>query len=163
MNNLSFETALAGRVDLMLDACTKCGKCVEACPSIRPARICEDPQEIIAGVLDVVRTGHGPSASRQWASSCMLSGECIKACDYGVNPRFLLAMARVAVLKAENEWSERRRQAVQKFRGLAQDDAMLSRLQLSDELLERLGQKSASVSHPAYCVTGARYHGCARR
>ena len=24
------------------------------------------------------------------------SGECIKACDYGVNPRFLLTMARLS-------------------------------------------------------------------
>ena len=29
----------------------------------------------------------------------MLSGECIKACDYGVNPRFLLAMARLALTR----------------------------------------------------------------
>jgi hypothetical protein len=26
--------------------------------------------------------------SGKWAASCMLSGECIKTCDYGVNPRF---------------------------------------------------------------------------
>jgi heterodisulfide reductase subunit D len=103
-----------------------------------------DPHDIIAGVLDIVRTGHGPAASRKWASSCMLSGECIKACDYGVNPHFLLAMARVAILKAENGLSERRRQAVQKFRSLSRDVAVLSRLQLGSELLKRLGQKSAS-------------------
>jgi len=29
----------------------------------------------------------------------MASGECIKACDYGVNPRFLLTMARLAMLR----------------------------------------------------------------
>jgi heterodisulfide reductase subunit D len=161
MNNLSFETALADRVDLMLDACTKCGKCVEVCPSVRPAGIFEvDPQEIIAGVLDIVRTGHGPAASRKWASSCMLSGECIKACDYGVNPRFLLAMARLAVLKDDNDLSERRRQGVEKFRALGRDVAALSRLQLNDELLERLGQKSASVSHPAEAPDFVFYTGC---
>jgi hypothetical protein len=41
-----------------------------------------------------------------------------KAWDYGVNPRFLLAMARVAMLKVENDLSTRRRQGVEKFRGL---------------------------------------------
>jgi heterodisulfide reductase subunit D len=161
MNNLSFETALAGRVDLMVDSCTKCGKCVEVCPSVRPAGIVElDPHDIIAGVLDIVRTGNGPAASRKWASSCMLSGECIKACDYGVNPRFLLAMARLAMLKDDNDLSERRRQGVEKFRGLGRDVAALSRLQLSDDLLERLGQKSASVSHPAEAPDFVFYTGC---
>jgi hypothetical protein len=42
----------------------------------------------------------------------MLSGECINACDYGVNPRFLLAMARLAIAKAENGLPERRRQGL---------------------------------------------------
>ena len=56
--------------------------------------------DIISGILDILRTGDGPEASRKWAAACMLSGECIKACDYGVNPRFLLAMARVAMAKS---------------------------------------------------------------
>ena len=100
MTGMSFETALDRRVDDMLDACTRCGKCVEVCPSVAPAGIADAaPQDVIAGVLDIVRTGDGPEASRTWATSCMLSGECIKACDYGVNPRFLLAMARVAMVK----------------------------------------------------------------
>src|ERR1035437_1784725 len=88
MNEISFETALGRRVDHMLDACTRCGKCVEVCPSVGPVGISEtNPKDVISGVLDIVRTGLGPEASRKWAASCMLSGECIKACDYGVNPR----------------------------------------------------------------------------
>ena len=182
MNDISFETALSGRVDHMLDACTKCGKCVEVCPSVRPAGIIDaSPKDIISGVLDIVRTGEGPEASRKWAASCMLSGECIKACDYGVNPRFLLAMARVAMAKAENELPDRRRQGVERFRDLSRDVTVLSRLQLDGEVLERLGQKSASVSGPrrgsrlrvlhrlqcaqdaAHRAARPRYHGCARR
>jgi Fe-S oxidoreductase len=147
MNDISFENALSSRVDHMLDACTKCGKCVEVCPSVRPAGIMDaSPKDIISGVLDIVRTGQGYEASRKWATSCMLSGECIKACDYGVNPRFLLAMARVAMAKAGNKLPDLRRQGVEKFHDLSRDVTVLSRLQLDGEVLERLGQKSASVS-----------------
>ena len=161
MNDISFETALSGRVDLMLDACTRCGKCVEICPSVRPAGIADaSPEDIISGVLDILRTGQGHETSRKWAASCMLSGDCIKACDYGVNPRFLLAMARVAMAKAENELPHRRRQGVEKFRDLSRDVTVLSRLQLDGEVLERLGQKSASVSKPDEVPDFVFYTGC---
>jgi Fe-S oxidoreductase len=161
INDISFETALGERVDDMLDACTRCGKCVEVCPSVKPARIADaSSTDIISGILDMVRTGEGPEASRKWAASCMLSGDCIKACDYGVNPRFLLAMARLAVAKAENELPDRRRQGVEKYRDLSRDVTVLSRLQLDDEVLERLGQKSASVATPTEPPDFVFYTGC---
>jgi heterodisulfide reductase subunit D len=161
MNEISFETALSARVDEMLDACTRCGKCVEVCPSVKPAGISDiGSDRIIGGILDIVRTGEGPEASRKWAASCMLSGECIEACDYGVNPRFLLAMARVAVAKAEHELPERRRRGVERFRDISRDVTMLSRLQLDGEVLERLGQKSASVSASIDVPDFVFYTGC---
>ena len=158
---ISFETALGERVDQMLDACTRCGKCVEVCPSVKPAGIANaEPEDVITGIIDIVHSGDGPEASRQWAQSCMLSGECIKACDEGVNPRFLLAMARVAMTKAEYELPERRRQGVEKYRDLGRDVAVLSRLQLDGEVLERLGQKSASVAAPTGAPDFVFYTGC---
>ena len=161
INEISFEAVLGERVEDMLDACTRCGKCVEVCPSVKPAGIAEaSPEDIIGGVLEIVRSGDGPEASRKWAASCMLSGDCIKACDYGVNPRFLLAMARLAVARAGNELPERRRQGVEKYRDLGRDVTVLSRLQLDDALLERLGQKSASVASPAEAPDFVFYTGC---
>ncbi|WP_292473576.1 (Fe-S)-binding protein [Mesorhizobium sp.] len=118
------------------------------------------PEDLIGGILDIVRTGDGPETSRNWAASCMLSGECIKACDYGVNPRFLLAMARLSIAKSDKELSERRRQGVERYRQVSRGVTMLSRLQLDAEVLERLGQKSASVSTPAEPADFVFYTGC---
>jgi Fe-S oxidoreductase len=161
MSDISFEAALDARTGSMLDACTRCGKCVEACPSVAPAGIAEsDPKKIIAGVLEIVRTGDGPADSRTWAASCMLSGDCIKACDYGVNPRFLLAMARLARRKADKGLPERRGEGLANFRGMGQDVATLSRLQLDQSLLERLGQGPAAVRAPDEPPDFVFYTGC---
>jgi ferredoxin len=141
----SFESALQGRVDAMIDACTRCGKCVEVCPATEPAGLSaeqlQNPAEVIGGVIDLLRGGAGSDAARKWASGCLFSGECIKACDYGVNPRFLLGMTRVAMAKAEDDAATRRRAGVEGFRAVARDVNALSRLQLDDALLARLGQK----------------------
>jgi len=140
--NMTYEAALNERLDSMVSACTRCGKCVEACPVTGPAGVEASPREVIEGVLDIVRSGDGPEASRRWASGCVLSGECIKACDDGVNPRFLLAMARVTMARSRDELPARRRQGVGDFRKLSQDVNVLSRMQLTSEMLERLGQRT---------------------
>jgi heterodisulfide reductase subunit D len=161
MSEISFETALDARVEEMLDACTRCGKCVEVCPSVAPAGVADaSPTDVISGILDIVRTGEGPEASAKWAAACMRSGECIKACDYGVNPRFMLAMARVAMAKSQHELPERRRQGLTRFRDLGRDVTILSRLQLDGEVLERLGQKTASAAIPAEAPDFVFYTGC---
>src|SRR5262245_43973286 len=131
MDNSGFQAALDARVDEMLSACTKCGACFTACPITGAAGLeAADPKEVVAGVLDIVRLGEGPKAAETWTRSCMLSGECIKACDYGVNPRFLLAMARLA-MTAKAEPRERRKAGVQNFRRMSEDVGILSHLQLT--------------------------------
>jgi heterodisulfide reductase subunit D len=139
-----FEEALGGRIDEMLDACTRCGKCVEACPVKTPAGVAAPAREVITGVIDILHGGEGPAASRRWASTCMLTGDCIKACEEGVNPRFLLAMARLAMAKTKAEPRERRREGVEGFRKLNLDVTVQSRMQAGDDVLARLGQKVAA-------------------
>jgi heterodisulfide reductase subunit D len=136
----TFESALQTRVDGMVDACTRCGKCVEVCPVTGPAGVTAEPRQVIDGIIDILRLGEGNEAARKWASSCLLSGECIKACDYGVNPRFLLNMARVKMARAQYDMAAQRRGGVEGFRKVAREVTHISRLQLDNALLERLGQ-----------------------
>ena len=156
----SFESALAGRVAAMADACTRCGKCVEVCPVTGPGGVEAEPRAVIAGIIDILRTGEGPEASRKWASACVLTGECIKACDYGVNPRFLLGMARVAMARRKHEPGEQRRQGVEGFRKVAREVTHISQIQLDDELLARLGQKPGGNPEPTAPPDFVFYTGC---
>ena len=157
----SFESALGARVDSMLDACTRCGKCVEVCPVTEPGGVQAEPRAVIEGVIDILRQGEGSEAARKWANACVLTGACIKACDYGVNPRFLLGMTRLALARRENEPSDRRRLGVDGFRKVAREVTHISRLQLDDELLRRLGQNpGAGAVAPAEEADFVFYTGC---
>ena len=161
MQNAGFEEALTARVDDMLDACTKCGACFEVCPIAAPAGLGgADPKAVVSGVLDILRLGKGPAESEKWAKACMASGECIKACDYGVNPRFLLTMARLALMRTEKELAERRKQGVTVFRKIGEDVSVLTRLQLSEEALIRLGQRPSKEPARAELPDVVFYTGC---
>jgi Fe-S oxidoreductase len=161
MTDLSFEAALNDRTGDMLDACIKCGKCVQVCPSAAPADIAAaSPVAVITGVIDLLRRGEGPEASQKWAASCMLSGDCIKACDYGVNPRFLLAMARGAMRRKDTDLATRRRNGVSRYRETSREVATLSRMQLDASALERLGQGAAAVTTADEVPDFIFYTGC---
>jgi heterodisulfide reductase subunit D len=142
--NETFESALKARADAMADACTRCGKCVEVCPATEAAGLTveerQDPVEVISGIIDIIRGHEGNGAAEKWASGCLLSGECIKACDYGVNPRFLLYMARIAMSHRKKDAAAERRTGFDAYRLVARDVAQISQIQLDDALLARLGQ-----------------------
>ena len=46
--------------------------------------------------------------AERWAQVCTNSGKCIPACDYGVNPRFMVNMARIAAQGEEGDAEVRR-------------------------------------------------------
>ena len=153
-----FEQALNERVDQILNACVACGKCVEVCPMTESAQVDKNAgEEVAKGVLNILREGKGDNTSaRRWAEACSLSGHCIPACDYGVNPRFMLSMARVALIKESNDVPERRRNGVRAFGGLSRNVRVLSRIQLPEDSLARLGQvRSDSEDGTAHESDGA--------
>jgi Fe-S oxidoreductase len=141
-DNATFLASLDARVGAILDACTRCGKCVAACPMPGPAGIdARDTEAVAGGVLDILRSGAGPENSEQWASACSGSGACLSACEHGINPRFMLAMARRALKKSAPD-SDRRDAGKANFQSMSRGVRVLSRLQLPPELLERLSPSS---------------------
>ena len=167
MTETAFETALAARTSDMIDACTRCGKCVEVCPVTGPAGVGDAaPQDVIGGVIDILQGGEGTAASLAWAKGCALSGDCIEACPEAINPRFLLAMTRVAVARRAVELRERRKTGIENFRLVADGVKVLSSVQLTDDELARLGQKvGARLANGSTAKEGERpdfvfYTGC---
>ena len=100
----AFIESLDRRVAEIASACTACGACAEACPTLAVAGIDgSDPQALTSGVRDVLRAGEGPEASEQWGKVCCGSGHCLTVCPEGINPRFMLTMARRAMTQANPE------------------------------------------------------------
>lgn len=132
-----FLDALEKRVEATIEACTRCGECVKACPMVEPAGL--DPVNAVAiaeGTIDLLAGGPGTPDAERWADVCTNSGKCIAACKHGVNPRFMVNMARVA--SREKRGAEAVRRASHKFFGdMNRSTRVISRLLLPPDVLER--------------------------
>src|SRR6201981_622371 len=96
---------------------------------------------IAEGTLDLLAGGPGTPDAERWARVCTNSGKCIPACDYGVNPRFMVNMARIASMNLRKGEAEVRRGAQQYFNTMGRSTRTISRLQLAPEVLERVAPK----------------------
>src|SRR5690242_4101226 len=156
MTTVPLEQALDTRVLDILDRCTSCGACAEVCPMPAPAGIEADPRALASGVLALLRGEEHLAESARWASVCTGSGHCIPACQYGVNPRFMLTMARLA-LQARKDAVTRRKAGFARFTGMTTGVRVLSRLQLPPDLLARFRPEDEADAEPPDVVF---YTGC---
>ena len=100
----NFEGALQSKALSIADACTRCGKCFDVCPMAAPAGLEDaDPGHVLTGVVDILRIGDGNAEGRRWAEVCSHSGFCLDACDYGVDPRLMLLLARLSLKRDAGE------------------------------------------------------------
>ena len=90
-----FLDVFRARGAAIADACTRCGDCFRACPMVEPAGLsAADPSETTAAVVDLITGGAGNADAARWGEVCSGSGNCIPACRHGINPRFMVQLAR---------------------------------------------------------------------
>ncbi|MBU2534163.1 MAG: (Fe-S)-binding protein [Alphaproteobacteria bacterium] len=140
----SFIASLDSRVSAIAEACTACGACARVCPTLDVAGIDGgDPVGLTAGVRDILNGDDAPAASRAWAQSCCSSGRCLSVCEEGINPRFMLTMARRA-LSQDVEHKERQTAGKKAFQKMSRGVRVISRLTLPPALLARLSPPAPS-------------------
>jgi Fe-S oxidoreductase len=152
----TFAEALAARTQDVLDNCTRCGRCFEVCPMTAPAGIAgKNAADVVGGVLDIIRGGSGSPASERWAQVCSGSGSCIPACPEAVNPRFMLALARVAMQRRATV-EEQHQKGSAAFSKMGRGVRVLSRMQLPADVLKRFRSEGAVEAPPEVVF----YTGC---
>lgn len=160
----TFDQALDTRLhEEILDRCTLCGKCVEVCPMPEPAGLGVagggDGARVVSGVIDFLQGGAGSDEGREWAEICTGSGYCIEACPESVNPRFMLALARLEARRRDGE-AVTRAKARAGFGTMSNAVRAFSRLQLPPDVLARINPASSKDSahrdHPEVVF----YTGC---
>ncbi len=121
--------------------CTACGACADACPTLAVAGFdgC-DTQAPTSGVRDILRLEEGAEAGKQWSKMCCGSGNCLTVCPEGINPRFMLTIARRALSQANPE-PKRRGTGKAAFQKMSRGVRVLSRLSLPPYLLEKLSPR----------------------
>jgi heterodisulfide reductase subunit D len=153
MDAPSFDQALHLRAADILDRCTACGACAEICPMPGPAGIdTSEPERLTAGILTLLRGGSHADAAR-WAEVCSGSGHCIPVCAYGVNPRLMLSLARVATLEAAAP-ADRRQIGFSRFGAMTKGVRVLSRLQLPPDTLARFRKGDEEPAPEVVFYTG---------
>lgn len=147
------------RVDEIIDACTACGKCAEVCPTPAMAGIGDAPPKALAsGVIDILKGDAHPADSEVWARACCGSAFCIPACPEGINPRFMLTMARRS-LNERKAPDEKLGDGRASFKAMSDGVRMLSRLQLPKAVLDRINPP-ARRDKPASPPDIVFYTGC---
>jgi heterodisulfide reductase subunit D len=123
----------------VLDICTTCGECAKACPMVEPAGIMDtSPSTLVEGVLAILAGEESFAEAASWVDACSSSGSCRSACTYGVDPMFMMQMAKLAVVGQREGVKQVQANATLSFQKMAKSVRYLSRLFLKPEVLKRL-------------------------
>jgi len=157
----NFVDAFRREIDATAAACVSCGKCYEICPITESAGVGGLESTLVTnGIRDILSGGDMNENSRKWADACILSGDCIDSCDYGINPRLMLTMARAVSKEQTNNEKERKLGGQKAFKALGAGVKVLSRMQLTAADRERLGQSDKMAVPDEKSVDYVFYTGC---
>ena len=152
-----FLDTFRARGAAIAEACTRCGDCFRACPMVEPAGLAAaDPEEVTGAIVDLITGGTGNADAIRWADVCSGSGNCIPACQHGINPRFMVQLARgfarrnAGSAPLPTRWRE-------PFQNMSRGVRVLSRLQLPPETLARFAPSHEPRTTPPDVVF---YTGC---
>jgi Fe-S oxidoreductase len=153
----SYLGAFRARAEAIADACTRCGDCFRACPMTEPAGIGDaDASETAGAIVDLIIGGPGNDMAVRWAEVCSGSGNCIPACQHGINPRFMVQLAR-GFARAARDGVPLNTRWRKPFQTMSRGVRVLSRLQMPPEALARFKPQTASRTAPPDVVF---YTGC---
>jgi heterodisulfide reductase subunit D len=157
VDTAGFLDTFRARGAAIADACTRCGECFRACPMVEPAGLAAaDPVETTGAIVDLITGGSGNGEAIRWADVCSGSGNCIPACQHGINPRFMVQLARGFARRNSGSaplptrWRE-------PFQTMSRGVRVLSKLQLPPETLGRFRPSREPRTSPPDVVF---YTGC---
>jgi len=133
-----FTRSMQERAEAMAEACTHCGACFRACPMTGPAGLGDAaPEAVTSGIANLLVGGAGTPDAVRWAEVCTGSGFCIGTCEHGINPRFMVQLAR-GFARHGGDDAAARAAGQRSFSTMARLARVMSRLHLSPENLTRL-------------------------
>ena len=157
IDTTEFLDTFRARGAAIADACTRCGDCFRACPMVEPAGLAEaDPGETASAIVDLITGGEGNADAVRWADVCSGSGNCIPACQHGINPRFMVQLARGFARRSTGSGPLPARWR-QGFQTMSRGVRVLSKLQLPPETLARFTPSREARTAPPDVVF---YTGC---
>jgi Fe-S oxidoreductase len=131
--------------------CTRCGKCVEACPTASLIGLDKSAAPAIAaGLVTLAEDAAAPEA-RRWVEACNGSGQCSAACPEGINVRQWVSIERMR-LRLTTEAPDRVAAARRRFRNMAHSVRLLASMQVPSDALARITaqERGREVEHVFY-------------
>ena len=125
---------LRAESDRILAACTRCGKCFEACPMTPYGAPGASSGPAVEGILSLLRGGTANPEGLGWASVCIRTGACVPACPENVNPAMMVRIARIA---ACGGFGDAKQIPVREDRDFFDRVRAFAKLQLTEEEIER--------------------------